>query len=118
MMRGCHEPCQGWIAKNGVVWQRDVGDVEVEALGPVVVLGAEGNGQAYLPNWCCRTFGYPKEWSGWHEPMVRHLHLLEDLDRDDVEARPPSMRVRFTAMLLMVGMHKRGIVHTPLVEAG
>jgi hypothetical protein len=26
--------------------------------------------------------------AGLHEPMVRHLHLLEDLDGDDVEARP------------------------------
>jgi hypothetical protein len=31
---------------------------------------------------------------------------------------PPSMRVRLTATLLMVGVHKRGIVPTPLVEAG
>jgi hypothetical protein len=50
--------------------------------------------------------------------VIRHLHLLEDLDGDDVEAAPPSMRVRLTAMLLMVGVHKRGIVPTPLVEVG
>jgi hypothetical protein len=31
---------------------------------------------------------------------------------------PPSMIVRLTAMLLMVGVHKRGIVPTPLVEVG
>jgi hypothetical protein len=31
---------------------------------------------------------------------------------------PPSMRVRLTAMLLMVGMHKRGIVPMALVEVG
>jgi hypothetical protein len=31
---------------------------------------------------------------------------------------PPSMRVRLTAMLLMVGVHNRGIVPTPLVEVG
>jgi hypothetical protein len=33
MMRCCHKPCQGWVAENGIVWQRNVGDVEVEALG-------------------------------------------------------------------------------------
>jgi hypothetical protein len=88
MMRCCHEPCQGWIAEDGIVWQRDLGDVEVEAFCPVVVPGAEGARQAYLPNWRCRPCGYPEEWSGWHELMVRHLHLLEDLDLDDVEARP------------------------------
>jgi hypothetical protein len=31
---------------------------------------------------------------------------------------PPSMRVRLTAMLLIVGVHKRGIVPTALVEIG
>jgi hypothetical protein len=46
------------------------------------------------------------------------LHLLEDLYRDDVEPAPPSMRVRLTAMLLMVGMHTMGIVPTALVEIG
>jgi hypothetical protein len=50
--------------------------------------------------------------------MVWHLHLLEDLDGDDIEARPPSMRVRLTAMLLMVGIYKMGIVPTALVEVG
>jgi hypothetical protein len=88
MVRCCHKLCQGWVAENGIVWQRNVGDVEVEAFCPVVVPGAKGYGQAYLPNWRCRPFGYPEEWSSWHEPVVRHLHLLEDLDRDDVEARP------------------------------
>jgi hypothetical protein len=46
------------------------------------------------------------------------LHLLEDFDRDDVEAHPPLMRVRLTAMLLIVGVHKRRIVPTVLVEIG
>jgi hypothetical protein len=50
--------------------------------------------------------------------MIWHLHLLEDFDRDDVEARPPSMRVWLTVMLLIVGVHKRGIVPTALVEIG
>jgi hypothetical protein len=50
MMQGCLDeihnlsPCQGWITKDGIVWQRDVGDVEVEAFCPLVVPGAEGDG--------------------------------------------------------------------------
>jgi hypothetical protein len=46
------------------------------------------------------------------------LHLLEVLNEDDVKARPTSMRVRLTAMLLIVGVHKRGVVPTALVEIG
>jgi hypothetical protein len=50
--------------------------------------------------------------------MIWHLHLLKDFDRDDVEARSPSMRVQLTMMLLIVGVHKRGIVPTALAEIG
>jgi hypothetical protein len=50
--------------------------------------------------------------------MVRHLHLLEDLDGDDVEACPSIDESMMMAMLLMVGVHKRGIVPTALVEIG
>jgi hypothetical protein len=88
VMRCRHESCQGWVAKDGIVRQRDVGDVEVEAFCPVVVPGAEGDGQANLPDGLCRTLCYSEERPGWHEPVIWHLHLLEDFDRDDVEARP------------------------------
>jgi hypothetical protein len=80
MVRCCHEPCQGWVAEDVIVRQRDVSDIEVEAFCPVVVSGAEGDGKVYLPNWRSRPFGYPEERSSWHEPMVRHLHLLRDLN--------------------------------------
>jgi hypothetical protein len=50
--------------------------------------------------------------------MIWHLHLLEDFDRDDVEARPSVDEVWLTAMLLIVGVHKRGIVPTALVGIG
>jgi hypothetical protein len=88
VVRCHHELCQGWVDKDGVVRQRDVGDVEVEAFRPIVVPGAKGDRQADLPNGHCRTLCYSEEWPGWHEPVIRHLHLLEDFDRDDVEACP------------------------------
>jgi hypothetical protein len=43
-----HEPCQGWVAEDGIVRQRDVGNIKVEAFCPVVLLSAEGDGQANL----------------------------------------------------------------------
>jgi hypothetical protein len=66
MMRCRRESCQGWIAQDGVVRQRDVGDIEVEAFCPVVVPGTEGDEQAYLPDGHCRTLCYLEEQSGWH----------------------------------------------------
>jgi hypothetical protein len=43
---------------------------------------------ANLPDGRGGTLCHSEEWLGRHEPMIWHLHLLEDLDSDDVEARP------------------------------
>ena len=44
-----HELGQGWVPENGVVWQTDVGDVEVDELRAVVVALSEGDWKANLP---------------------------------------------------------------------
>ena len=48
MVSHYHELGQGRIPEDGVVWQTDVGDVEVDELGAVVVALAEGDGEANL----------------------------------------------------------------------
>jgi hypothetical protein len=50
VVRCRHELDQGWVAKDGVVGQHDVGNVEVEGFCPVVVPNAEGDGNANLPD--------------------------------------------------------------------
>ena len=45
----CHELGQGWIPEDGAVWQTDVGGVEVNELGAVVVALSEGDWKADLP---------------------------------------------------------------------
>ena len=49
MVSHCHELGQGWVPEDGVVWQTDVGDVEVDELGAVVVVLSEGDWKANLP---------------------------------------------------------------------
>ena len=49
MVSHCHELGQGWVPENGVVWQTDVGDVEVDELGVIVVACAEGDRETNLP---------------------------------------------------------------------
>ena len=49
MVSCCHELGEGRIAKNGIVWEADVGDVEVNEFGVVVVTLAEGEREANLP---------------------------------------------------------------------
>ena len=44
-----HKLGQCWIAKDGIVRQTDVGDVEVNELGAVVVALPEGDWKANLP---------------------------------------------------------------------
>ena len=43
-----HELGQSWVPENGVVREADVGDVEVDQLGAVVVARAEGDGKEDL----------------------------------------------------------------------
>ena len=49
MVGHCHELGQCWISEYGIVWQADVGDVEVDELGVVVVALSEGDREADLP---------------------------------------------------------------------
>ena len=47
-MSDYHELGQGWIPEDGIVRQVDVGDVEVDELGVVVVALSEGDREADL----------------------------------------------------------------------
>ena len=49
MVSHCHELGQGWIPEDGIVRQVDVGDIEVDELGAVVVPLPEGDREADLP---------------------------------------------------------------------
>ena len=49
MMSRSHERGQGWIPKDGVVREVNVGDVEVDELSAVVVAFSEGDREADLP---------------------------------------------------------------------
>ena len=58
MMSHDHELGESWVAKDGVVWHANVGDVEVDELGVVVVAPTEGDREADLPDWGGGTIGY------------------------------------------------------------
>ena len=49
MVRHCHELGQSWIPEDGIVWQANVSDVEVNELGAVVVALSKGDRKADLP---------------------------------------------------------------------
>ena len=44
-----HELGQGWVPEDGIVWQANVSDVEVNELAVVVVTLPEGNRKVDLP---------------------------------------------------------------------
>ena len=44
-----HELGQGWIPEDGIVWQANVGNVEVDELGTVVLALSESVREANLP---------------------------------------------------------------------
>ena len=57
MMSHCHALGQGWVPEDGIVWQANVGNVEVDELDAVVVALPEGDRKANLPNWNSGTIG-------------------------------------------------------------
>ena len=57
MVSHCHELGQGWVPEDGVVWQVDVSDIEVDDLGAVVVVLPEGDRKGNLHNWNSGTIG-------------------------------------------------------------
>ena len=58
MMSHGHELGESWVAEDGVVRQVNVGDVEVDELGAVVVARPKGDREADLPYRCGGTVGH------------------------------------------------------------
>jgi hypothetical protein len=87
-------------------------------IGPVFVPRAKADEKVYLPDGHSRALSQSEEWPGWHEPMVRHLHLLEDLDRNDVEARPSIDESTIDDDVLNCWRAHDGNRATALVEIG
>ena len=55
VMGHCHELGQGRVPEDGIVWQVNVGDVEVDELGAVVAALPKGDRKADLPYRNCGT---------------------------------------------------------------
>ena len=55
MVVHCLELGQCWIPEDGIVWQANVGNVEVNELGTVVLALSKGDREADLPYWGGRT---------------------------------------------------------------
>ena len=49
MVSHCQELGQSWVPEDGIVWQANVGDVEVNELDAVVVALPKGDRKANLP---------------------------------------------------------------------
>ena len=89
MMSHGHELGESWVPEDGVVWQANVGDVEVDELGAVVVARPEVDREADLPNRNRGAIGDSGERLGWLKLIVRHLEIVECLYGQDVEPCPP-----------------------------
>ena len=74
-----HELGQRWVPEDGVVRQVDVGNVEVDELGALVVAWPEGDREADLPNRDRGAVGDSGERLGWLKLIVRHLEIVECL---------------------------------------
>ena len=71
-----HKLGQGWISKDGVVGQANVGDVEVDELSLVVFALSEGDGEADLPYRGGGAVSDSGERLGRLKLIVWHLKLI------------------------------------------
>ena len=55
MVSYCHELGQSWVPEDGIVWQANVGNIEFDELGALVVALPEGDRKADLPYRNCGT---------------------------------------------------------------
>ena len=83
-----HELGQGQISEDGIVRQANVGDVEVDELGAVVVACPEGDREADLPNRDRGAIGDFGERLGWLKLVVGHLEIVECFHGQGVEPCP------------------------------
>ena len=83
-----HELGQGRISEDGIVWQANVGDVEVNELGAVVVALPKGDRKADLPYRDRGAVGDSGEGLGWLKLTVGHLKIVERFHGQDVEPCP------------------------------
>ena len=86
MVSHYHELGQGWVPEDGIVWQANVGDVEVDELSTIVFALSEGDREEDLPYRGGRTIGDSYERLGRLELIIRHLEIVERLDGQDVES--------------------------------
>ena len=110
-----HELGQHWVPEDGVVRQANVGDVEVDELGAVVVACPKGDREADLPNRDRGAVGDSGERLGWLKLAVGHWRLLNVSTDRMLSHAPRSMRVLVTSTLLMIG--DQSIGRTPAVAA-
>ena len=98
-----HELGQCRVPEDGVVWQANVADVEVDELGAVVVARPEGDREADLPNRDRGAVGNSGERLGGLKLTVGYLEIVECFHGQDVEPCPAIDEGLVTSTLLMIG---------------
>ena len=80
-----HELGESWVAEDGVVRQANLGDVEVDELGTVVVVMSEGDREADLPYRGGGAVSNSEKRLGRLELIIWHLKVVEHLDEQHVK---------------------------------
>ena len=103
-----HELGQGEVSEDGIIWLVDLGDVEVDELGVVVVMGPEGEGRRICPRGRVKPPPTPeKGLVGRSRPGGTCSRPNASVE-STLRPAPPSARVLVTATLQMVGVQSNG----------
>ena len=82
----CHELSQGRVPEDGVVWEADAGNVEVDQVHAVVVVGAQGHGKTELPQGAGGSASDAQDGLAGSESFQRYMEEAEGLVREQIEA--------------------------------
>ena len=80
-----HELGQRWAAKDPIVWQGDLGDIEDDLLHPIVQLASKRNGQRDFTFRLAPSRVDPLKCACLFEVSIRNLQLLDHSGRDQIQ---------------------------------
>lgn len=83
-----HELGQRWAAKDPIVWQGDLADIEDDLLCPIVQLTPKHNGQRDFTFRLAPSRVDPLKRARLFEVSIRNLQLLDHSGRDQIQTGP------------------------------
>jgi hypothetical protein len=113
-----HEPVQGWSANDGIEWQVNLRDVELNVLRAEVLLGPECNRECDAPKGIHRLSAHSAEWTKGSQTGPGIRSFLNAAWLMTLRPAPLSISTWCSRMLAMTGAVMSGSIPAPAMLSG